>query len=73
MEIVILTIDIGIIDDLSAIFTVRKIIMIVFDPILILAVAILEVALRDYAGLVIIGDLWLALCEFEQMLILVGH
>ena len=47
--------------------------MIVLEPILILAVTILQVAGGHYAALEIFRYLWLPLCELEQVLILVCH
>ena len=47
--------------------------MIVLEPILILAVTILQVAGSHYAALEILRYLWLPLGELEQLLILVSH
>lgn len=47
--------------------------MIVLEPILILAVTILQVTGGHYAALEILRYLWLPLCELEQVLILVCH
>lgn len=47
--------------------------MIVLEPILILAVTILQVAGGHYAALEILRYLWLPLGELEQLLILVSH
>lgn len=58
----------------ATIFTVRKIIMIVLDDlILIFAVTILQVTRSDYAALEILRVLWLTLSELKQVLILVCH
>ena len=59
----------------SAIFAVRKIVIIVLDsPILILAVTILKFTGCYYAALeVALRYLWFPLCQLKQVLILVSH